>query len=371
VSKESGSEVRLALGLWLATATVVAVVALLLGYSPLSSHTWSRWDSEQYVDVARDGYDLFRCAPESGLTGWCGDAGWFPAYPWIIRALHELGLPLRGTAVILSWVLAGATIALLWATFLRREARSAIVVAVLFACFAPGQIYSYALSPISLLLFTMVAFFALLVRDRWAGAGVVGVVAALVHPVGLLLLPVAAVWLMAEVGIASRERFRRTALVTGPMLFAVLALGFVQDLETGRWNAYLLVQEKYGHELGNPLRSAWEALSGGGGTSAGGGVAIALQSALVLMVVVAVASQAATRRGSFGRADGLIIVWSFAALLLPLTLSDVSLQRAHAALLPIAVLVARLPPAAAYPIVAVTVVVAIAMEAAFLYGSVV
>lgn len=367
----SRSRLRDALVAWLAAVGVVATTAVLLGYPPLESATWSRWDSVLYVDVARDGYDLFRCAPDSGLEGWCGDAGWFPLYPWIVRALHVLGFPLAGAAVVLSWIVAGATIVLLWATFLRREARAAVVVALLFACFAPGQIYSYALFPLSLLMFGTVAFFALLSRERWAWAGLVAAATVLTHPVGLLLFPVSAAWLLAERRVALAERLRRSVVVVGPMIVALLVFAYVQRLETGRWNAYLLVQDKYGHGLQDPLRAAWEALSGDGGTSAGGGVAIALQSALALMVVVAVLVQAAARRGALQRTDGLLLLWSVGALVLPFALSGISPQRAHAALLPAAVLVGRLPPRVAYPIVACAVVVAIAMEAAFLYGSVV
>lgn len=367
----SEGHARDALASWLAGVAVVSITAVLLGYDPLAASTWSRWDSELYIDVARDGYDLFPCPPESGFAGWCGDAGWFPAYPWIVRVLHAVGLPLDATAVALSWALAGATIVVLWATFLRREARSVGVVALLFACFAPGQIYAYALFPIALLMFTIVACFALLSRNRWIWAGLVGAVAVLAHPVGSLLVPVAAVWILADRGASAGDRLRRAASTVGPMFVAVLLFAVVQHSETGRWNAYFLVQEKYGHGLREPLGAVWEALTGGGGTSAGGGAAIALQTALALVVVTAVVAHAAAHRGSLERSDSLILVWTAGAFLLPFALSGISPQRAHAALLPAAVLVGRLPRVVAYPVVAAAVAVAIVMEAAFLYGSVV
>ena len=69
--------IRMPLLVWGCAAATVAVVAAVLGYSPWDSATWSRWDSGLYEDIARDGYDLFRCEEEP--TKWCGDAGWFPA----------------------------------------------------------------------------------------------------------------------------------------------------------------------------------------------------------------------------------------------------------------------------------------------------
>ena len=85
---------------WGISAAVVAVGAWAFGYDPWDSATWSRFDSGLYEDIARDGYDLFRCDPAVfGPGTWCGDAGWFPGYSWLVGALHVVGLPLRGSAV--------------------------------------------------------------------------------------------------------------------------------------------------------------------------------------------------------------------------------------------------------------------------------
>jgi hypothetical protein len=51
--------------------------------------------------------------------------------------------------------------------------------------------------------------------------------------------------------------------------------------------------------------------------------------------------------------------------------STVSIQRAHVALLPIAILVARLPGWLLYPFVALAMFTAVVVETAFLYGSLV
>src|SRR5262245_47469460 len=126
-------QLGLPLLVWCCAAAMVAIAAAAFGYEPWSSSTWARWDSGLYEDIARDGYDLFRCEEEP--EKWCGDAGWFPAYPWITGTLHALGLPLRGVSAVVAWLFAAGTIVLLWATFLERRSDAAAVAALVYAAF--------------------------------------------------------------------------------------------------------------------------------------------------------------------------------------------------------------------------------------------
>src|SRR5205823_13542443 len=103
-----------------------------------ASTTWARWDSGLYEGIARSGYSVFPCQPPDGT--WCGNAAWLPAYPWVVRVLHLFGLPILGTAVVVSWSLAAATLFLLWNTFLRRSVRAAALGALVYAAFTPGLV---------------------------------------------------------------------------------------------------------------------------------------------------------------------------------------------------------------------------------------
>jgi len=67
-------------------------------------------------------------------------------------------------------------------------------------------------------------------------------VAALAYPVGVIAAPVAAVWLLADRSVPFSQRARRVAAVAGPAVAALVFFVFVQQLETGHWNAYLLTQ---------------------------------------------------------------------------------------------------------------------------------
>src|SRR5262245_24046113 len=150
---------------WAATVGALMAIAAAFGYSPFEGATWSRYDSVHYEDIARDGYDLFRCPPGVWTPGaWCGDAGWFPGYAWLFGAVHLVGVPLRASGVVVSWFFAGATLVLLWSTFFRRRWDVTAFFALLYAAWAPGQIYGYSIFPMSVLAFFTVAHLWLLLR---------------------------------------------------------------------------------------------------------------------------------------------------------------------------------------------------------------
>lgn len=363
--------VELPLLVWGCAAVFVAMVAAALGYPPWDSSTWSRWDSGLYQDIARDGYDLFRCEEEP--TTWCGDAAWLPAYPWLVGAAHQLGLPLQGSGVVVSWALAAGTIVLLWATFLERRTGTAAAAALAYAAFAPGQVYYYAVFPLSLLTFATVACLWLAYRDRFVYAGIAGGVAALSYPVGVLLAPVTAAWLLAQRGVPPTERLRRATVTAGLTIGGFCILLVDQRIETGRWDAFFLVQEKYApfRISADPFETTWVILRAGAENLGDGlTVAVAAQTALVTTVLVIVLVHALLRRRSRHRADTLLLMWALAAWALPLSQSA-SVHRGQAALLPLAVLVGRLPAKLAWCLAAASAVVALLLEKYFLTGALV
>ncbi len=359
------------LAVWAAALTGVTASAAAFGYRPLNSGTWSRWDSGLYLEIAERGYTFFPCQPPFDQGTWCGNAGWFPAFPWLVGGLHRLGLPLRGSAVALSWLFIGATIALLWTIFGRR-ASVATIGALFYAAFAPGQVYDYAIFPLSLLALCTTAHLWLLTRDRFVAAGLVGAVAALSYPLGALLAPVSAIWLLAARGHRLRERLRRTAWASGLTLAGLAVLPVDQVLETGRWNAYVLVQDHYHHTLQNPFVAAWSSFHLHGLLQRSPHLTLAdapaIQSLIVFVVLVAVAAWAVVHRRSVGRLDALVMLWAVATWLFPLMQANLSEQRGQAALLPLSLLVRRLPPVLLVGLVLASVVVAILMEKLFLKG---
>ena len=357
--------------IWAATTAVVVSCAAAFGYDPSRSATWARWDSIQYLGIAHDGYDLSHCTTSYTPADWCGDAGWFPAYPWLVRALHFVGLPLGGTAVAVSWFFGAATLVLLWNTFFKRRTDVTALGALVYAAWAPGQIYDYAVFPLSMLAFFTVASLWFLHRGRYVAAGLSGAVAALTYPLGVLLIPVSALWLLAQRGSPWRARLRRTAYASGIAALGVVALLIDQRIETGHWNAYFLVQDKYHHSLQNPIAATRDSLRPlVHGSPFALLTAPAFQTAVVTAALLAVLVHTLLHRRTADRLDGLLIMWALATWALPLSQAAVSIQRSQAALLPLAILLRRLPRPLLFALIAAAVPVAVAMEKLFLQGKI-
>jgi hypothetical protein len=313
---------------------------------------------------------LFRCDGEPDK--WCGDAAWFPAYPWVFGSLHQLGLPLRGTAVVVSWLFAAGTIVLLWATFLERRANALAVAALAYAAFTPGQIYHYSIFPISMVVFFTLACLWLVYRARYVTAGLAGAVAALAYPVGVLLAPATAIWLVAQPGVSLTDRLRRIAVTGGLTLLGFWVLVIDQYFETGRWDAFFLIQANYEelHGSENPFVATWDIIRGGIENARSGLTAvIALQTALVTVVLTIVVVNAIRNRLALASADALLLVWALATWVM--LFQAFSLYRGQAVLLPVSVLVAKLPASVAWPLAGTAAVIAVWLERYFLNGALV
>jgi hypothetical protein len=346
----------------------VIVTCIVEGWPPFAAkQTWLRWDSGLYLSIAQHGYGFFVCPPGTP-PGWCGNAGWFPAYPWIIGPFTKLGSPAAPTALVLAWLAGLSTLVLVWRALPAREPRAAAGIALAYAAFAPGMVYRYAIYPLSLLTLATVAFLFLMQRGRWLAAGVAAAVCVLTYPVGLAAAPAAVVWLIAQRSVPLRERARRIALTVYPSLVALWFFVTDQWFETGRWNAYLLVQRKYRHQFQDPfhpVRHAWHVVTAHGSwfTQA---KAPALETLLVALVLVCVLIELVVRRGPSARADALVAIWAVLAWAGPLSESKLSTWRGEAALLPLALLVRRLPRPLGIAIAIAAAVLAVPMTKLYL-----
>ena len=333
------------LGLWLAALVSLFVAAELGSVSPFHGSAWAHWDSSHYLSIATHGYDVHHCRPGEvpKPATWCGNAAWFPAYPWLIAVVHAVGVPAVDAGVALAWTFAGVTLLLVWRL---QPSWTALV----YAAFAPGYVYQFAVYPMSLFVAATVAFLLCVRRRSWPGAVAAGFVAGLTYPIGVLVLPVVA---LVYVGYATR-RVYPTAVTALPPLIAFGVVVLVQRVQTARWTAFFDVQHKYGHGLHDPFRTTGQ-LIGDIGRSSGWGAAPYWQTLLVTVVVVLAVVVAVRGR------DLLLLVFAVAAWALPLTQANVSVWRSHDALLPVAPLVGRLPRPVAVLLIAASIVVGVAV----------
>ena len=270
--------------------------------------------------------------------------GWFPAYPAVAAVLSAVGIPLLTAALALSWLFTAATVALLWGTFLERRVSLAALGALAYAAFAPGMVYDWAIFPLSMLAFSTVAFLWLLIQGRWVAAGLAGAVAGLTYPVGALVALPAAAWLLvAPAGSGMCERVRRAAIVAGLSLSGPLLPCWC----SGQPRPLERVLPRAGEVRARPPQPA----QGGRRRVRRAdrrlvfqiAHAPAAQTVLVAAMLLCVLVDLGRRRRTAPRADWLIAVWAVVTWLLPHAQANLSTYRSQAALLPLALLVRRLP----------------------------
>ncbi|HVO13129.1 MAG TPA: mannosyltransferase family protein [Vicinamibacteria bacterium] len=217
---------------------------------PFASAAWAQtfaaWDSGWYFDIARRGY-YFRAQGQSSIA-------FFPLYPLLMRALAwpfgggDRALWAAGIALSYLALLAGLTVLhrFTWGRLGDAESarRTVLYVAVFPFAYFFTQVYTE-----SLFLLLTVSAVAAATSSRWGWAGLLGALAALTRPNGVLIaLPLA---LMA---IADRPRI-------GAVVRRALAVGLV-PLGLGLFCAYcwrlsgdplawLHAQAQWGFSVGN------------------------------------------------------------------------------------------------------------------------
>lgn len=352
------------LAIFAAATTVVLVTAAGAGKGPFRTSTWHHGDPGLYLAIAREGYTMGLC---QGTSSWCGNAGWFPAYPWLIRAVHEIGVPYEPAALALTWIFAAATLILLWSTFLEQRLDLVALLVLLYCAFAPGMIWGYAMYPLSMLAFFTILCIWLLTRERWLAAGLAGAAAVLAYPLGFAGPVAAAAWLLVCFReLPMRERLRRIALAVVPGILAVGLLFLVTQLQAGHWDGYFLVQKSYGHRPRFPLEPVARAIWSVHGDPPFFSLRNmpSLQTLLVTAVLLCVAVDVA-RRGDRARWEILVVFWAVAAWFVPVATTHQALNRGEAALIPLAILVGRLPRAVAIPLVAAAILLVVPVQVAY------
>jgi hypothetical protein len=143
-----------------------------------------RFDGGWYLDVALRGYPGV-----DQLDGRLKSLAFFPLYPLTIRGLHDLtGLPPLAVGVLVSTVLGGLAVALVWLLVREVEDEAAATRAAAAFAFFPGAfVLSMAYSE-ALLVAAAGACLLLLVRRWWVTAGIAAAVATAARPNAAVLI---------------------------------------------------------------------------------------------------------------------------------------------------------------------------------------
>jgi hypothetical protein len=187
-------------------SVALIVGAASIGHDGLSASGFSKWDGQWYHAIARFGYGH---EPAHGLqTRW----PFFPAFPGLIHGIREIGLPERGTVVVLNQLVFLVALAGVWRIARRytsaRPARLAVWALALF----PGAFVFSMVYPSAIWLAATVWAFILVDERHDLAAAVLVTGAALVRPNGIVLA-VALVFVLRS--------WRRVVLVCSPSVVAV------------------------------------------------------------------------------------------------------------------------------------------------------
>lgn len=362
---------------WLAGHALYWAAAAHNGFDYFLVRTHARWDSGNYLNIARHGYTLLRCVPKptSPFTAadWCGTAGWFPLYPLGMRLLGPLGLPYPRAGLLITELFALGSLVLVW-WLLEARATLANLACLALAALFPGSIYEHALFPVSLAVAGSLLFLALLARGRWTAAGIAGAVPAAAYQTGVLLAAVVPVWLLVgrrRLGMDPLAALGRAIRTSGLVAVGLLAVMALQQAEVGRWDGLLLVEAHYGTGLHNPAATFVKNAvprprpSGAASRSLTSQPAPRYQFLLATgIVLVAVGATLAARERN--TLDLVVLVYTVMFWVAPLVAGGHLAQyRTHLLLLPSVVPLRRLP--AVVPAVLAVMAAAVAWQMAGLF----
>ncbi|MCY0938213.1 hypothetical protein [Streptomyces sp. H34-S4] len=209
-----------------------------------------RWDSEQYLSIAKTGYEMYWCRDRypDFRDVMCGNTAWFPGYPMLVRAASATGISYEMAAVVLAelsllgmfavlWWLMGAR--LTWATGLT------LAVGAVF----PGGIYFHAMFPIATGTLALLVCIAGVKRGSWVMAAAGGFVVCACHLVGAVVV---GMLLLSPFFAWQRDRWPMRCAKAGSSAAVagcgVLWAKWLMWQGTGRWDAYEVIQKSSYHQ---------------------------------------------------------------------------------------------------------------------------
>jgi hypothetical protein len=362
---------------WLGANALYWAAADRAGFDWFLVRTHARWDSGNYLSIARHGYTLAHCVPRATspfTTGeWCGTVGWFPLYPLAMRMVGALGLGAPRAGLLLAELFALGSLGLVW-WLLGASPRPADLACLALAAVFPGSIYEHALFPVSLAVGAGLAFLVLASRRRWTAAGVAGAASAAAYQTGVLLAAVAPIWLLLarrRLGLDPGAAVGRAVQTGALVALGLLAVMGLQQAETGRWDGVLLVEAKYGTGLHDPAatfaRNAVRQAPPPGAAARSPAGQAAPRDQFRLVTVIAVVAVAATlAAGERTPLEGATLVYVVLFWLAPLVAGGHLAQyRVHALLTPSVLLLRRLPAAVPGVLAVLAAVVAWRMAGLF------
>ena len=278
---------RTALGVWLATRTLLLAVSLYSRYATSSGKSqswlglWQHWDWYRYLTVAEYGYTSGKGpAYDQNITAF------LPGFPMTLRAADFVVRNWAVAGLLVSFVAGGvAVVALARLTefeYNRRHpdaapetARRAARTAVLLLVCAPAAVFLAIGYTEALFLAFAVPGWLAARRGQWVRAGVLVAFACTIRINGLFVL--AGVVVMFLASRPSRRDWTRSPALLLPLAAAGAYAAYLKDI-TGDWLGWLHAEQRgWSRSFTNPItawRTSWNNAFGSGfsgGRGGGGG----------------------------------------------------------------------------------------------------
>jgi hypothetical protein len=187
-------------------SVLLIVGASSIGSGHIRATGFAKWDGQWYLAIARFGYGP---SPVEGVqTRW----PFFPGFAAVIRAIREIGLPDRGSVVVLNQVVFLVALAGVWRIARRYTDAGPARLAVWALAMFPGSFVFSMVYPSAIWLAVSVWAFILVDERRDFAATVLVTGAALVRPNGIVLAIALVLVLRSS---------RRVLLVCAPSVVAV------------------------------------------------------------------------------------------------------------------------------------------------------
>ena len=233
------------LALWVVSTTFitlafpyVAFVAAQRKIPPSFFWIWNRWDTVHYLAIAKNGYVA------TGIEHF--SIAFFPLYPLMIRLFSGVIPNEMVAALAVSQLAYGAAVFYLYKLASLDEPHETALAAVLYFSVFPVAYFLHAAYTESLYLSFVLSSFYYARREKWALAGVLGMLAAFTRVMGITLIAA----LLIE--YAHQKQFKMTAVRKNILWLMLLPLGFgVQALIAWRVNGnpfyFIAVQGEHWH----------------------------------------------------------------------------------------------------------------------------
>ena len=158
----------IALIAFLLSQLLLAGILAYSGHSYFHADNWRRYDSDHYLSIAERGYELYPCIEQNSATAkvYCGNTGWYPGYPYLLKLFHFVIPNTELIAGLLSKLFYFLSLYLIAKIAGINKISLQSLTLLLIAAFFFGFIYYNAVFPISVTTFLVLLSFHFYLKEN-------------------------------------------------------------------------------------------------------------------------------------------------------------------------------------------------------------